>query len=112
MQPHHLRCICAFSVIAAVSGCQHIPARPLDLGATYDELEHRDLAVQSIRDYATSLAAARDATVAPFDAADGLSLVEAEAVALWYNTDLRIARLEVERAGDARIERQHRESHR
>lgn len=99
MQPHPLRCICALLVIAAVSGCQSIPERPLDLRATYDELEQRDLAVRSIRDYAASLVAARHGADAAFDAADGLSLAEAEAVALWYNAELRVARLEVERAG-------------
>lgn len=99
MQPHHLRCICALLVPAAISGCQSVPVRPLDLSASYQELASRDLAVQPVRDYATALTAARGGTDAPFDPADGLSLSEAEAIALWYNPSLRIARLEADRAG-------------
>lgn len=80
------------------AGCQHVPPQPLDLSSTRAALEAREVNVESVRAYAEALATAGDDD-APFDSADGLSLREAQAIALWYNPELRIARLEAEQAG-------------
>ncbi len=97
MRFHFLKCFGA-STIAFICGCQSVPVRPLDLNAVYEEIAHRDIAVQPVQEYAARLLSQRS-SASPFDVQDGLSLLEAEAVALWYNPNLRIARLEAERAG-------------
>lgn len=97
MRFHFLKCL-AMSLVIVICGCQIVPVRPLVLNASYEELVQRDIAVQPVQDYAARLLAQRGDT-SPFDVQDGLSLHEAEAIALWYNPDLRIARLEADRAG-------------
>lgn len=84
--------LCCALLAFGVSACQHIPPEPLNLAAS----PVPDLAVQPIRDFAASLTGQSSAEA--FDAADGLTLREAQAVALWYNPRLRIARLQVEAA--------------
>lgn len=54
--------------------------------------------VAPVRAYADALAAQSADAGATFDASDGLSLREGLAVALWYNADLRIARIEMDQA--------------
>jgi outer membrane protein TolC len=91
----------ATASLFAASGCQHIAPEPLDLTATAVALRERPLDIAPIRDFAAALSALTGDESAVFDASDGLTLREAQAVALWYNLDLRIARLEAERAGAA-----------
>jgi len=81
-----------------VTGCQTIPPEPLDLAGSAAALRARDVDIPPVRDYAATLADTEGETSVLFDASDGLSLREAQAVALWYNPDLRIARLEAEAA--------------
>lgn len=89
-----------FAVIsmAVLSGCQSIPARPLGLETSLEALKSREIAPEPVLDYARALAESPDGQPTPFDPADGLSLGEAEAVTLWYNPELRISRLEADRA--------------
>jgi len=82
---------------AALSGCQTMAPRPLDLESGLQAWKSREIAPEPVLDYARSLAAARGASPAEVDA-DGLSLAAAEAVALWYNTELRVSRMEAGRA--------------
>lgn len=82
----------------AATGCQHVPPQPLDLGTTRVELAARQPDVEQVRTFAAKLLGNTTADSAVFDPADGLSLREAEAVALWYNTDLRVSRLELQQA--------------
>lgn len=101
-----MRCICrvalaATSVAVVLSGCQHAPPAPLDLKAALRDAGARDVNVEPVRAYAAALAAAHGEAGAPFDTSDGLSLREGQAVALWYNAELRIARLEAAGAGAA-----------
>lgn len=92
--------ICASCTVCAVCGCQNIPTHPLNPNTTYAELLNRDVNVQGILEFAAALSREQYTTSEmAFDVRDGLSLHEAEAVALWYNADLRIARLEAERTG-------------
>ena len=78
-------------------GCQHIPAAPLDLSASVQDLRGRDVNIEPVKAFAEKLSAAAPTPVV-FDPADGLSLPEAEAIALWYNPELRVARIEAEGA--------------
>lgn len=92
--------VCSGVILLAFSGCQTVPPRPLGLESHLEALDSRVLDVEAVRDYAQALALSHgDDTPTPvFDPEDGISLVEAEAIALWYNPALRLARLEVERA--------------
>lgn len=90
--------LAASGLMALAAGCQHAPPRPLDFHETAAALAARDVTVAPVHAYAQVLAAAQGTTPAVFDPADGLSLAEAEAVALWFNPDLRIARLQADQA--------------
>src|SRR5688500_11327643 len=78
---------------AALAGCQQYRPSPLDLGGHPSRLSARDAAAPEVAEYAAGLAALGDAAPEPFDAGDGLSLREAEVVALFFNPKLRLARL-------------------
>jgi outer membrane protein TolC len=87
-------CLSALAAVSLIaSGCQHLPPQPLDMHGIHTALQERELEVEPVRAYANALAAEAGAAE-PFDASDGLSLREAQAVALWYNPNLRIARIE------------------
>ena len=74
-------------------GCQSYQRKPLAMADYIHEWDARLLDVDPVRGYAASLARnAGDET--PFNIADGLSLHEAQAIALHFNPQLRIARAE------------------
>ncbi len=81
------------------SACQRYARVPLDLRAHQGVIEARDPAGADVAAYANKLAAT-DEESAPYDPTDGLTLREAEAVALFFNPQLRLARL---RANVARV---------
>jgi cobalt-zinc-cadmium efflux system outer membrane protein len=70
--------------------------QPLDLGAAHAALQARDLNAERVIDYAKALASASAGQSQVFDPSDGISLLEGQAIALWYNPELRIARLQLE----------------
>ncbi|MCH8252063.1 MAG: TolC family protein [Planctomycetes bacterium] len=80
-------------IVVCVGGCQSYDRRPLELTEYEHEWAGRSLDVEPILSYAASLVDVAEAQ-APFDAGDGLSLGEAEAVALHFNPRLRVARAE------------------
>lgn len=82
----------------AIAGCQSIPTSPLALDSSLEALKTREIAPQPVLDYALALTKARASEGAPFDVDDGLSLAEAEAVALWYSPEVRVSRLEADAA--------------
>jgi cobalt-zinc-cadmium efflux system outer membrane protein len=82
----------------ASAGCQSYRPRALDLTAHDDIWRSRSAASAEVAEFAQSLAERHGDPAVSFDASDGLSLHEAEAVALVFNADLRLARL---RAGVA-----------
>lgn len=88
----------ALSLAALFSGCQHIPPEPLNLSAINEELQNRPLDIEAVQDYATRLRSSSSDAPTTFDVADGVSLQEAQAIALWYNGHLRVARMEAEQA--------------
>ncbi len=79
------------AVMALICGCQSYNRQPLGLANYASEWADRSLDVESIQRYATLLSDA-SAGEAMFDSSDGLSLYEAEAVALHFNPQLRVAR--------------------
>ena len=80
------------AVCAALPGCRtHTPA-PLALDATEREFLVRSVDGPALAEYSARLAQHAPAAGA-FDPTDGLSLAEAEAVALCMNRELRAARL-------------------
>jgi hypothetical protein len=85
------------------TGCQHYEPRPLDLESHHLAWSARTPGDESIRALADRLAETGDGGV--FDPTDGLTLEEAEVVALVYNPDLRLQRLRAgivaARAGEA-----------
>ncbi|HBS28413.1 MAG TPA: hypothetical protein DEB06_02945 [Phycisphaerales bacterium] len=82
------------ALVGAPIGCRSYEARPLDLRASRDEWLSRSPGDRTVRDLAASLAAQEGVPPGEFDADDGLSLAEGEVVALVFNPDLRLARLQ------------------
>ncbi len=78
------------SVILA--GCQSYQSRPLDLAAHRNAWEARSPGDEPVRAFADSLDQSGETGV--YDQSDGLSLAEGEVVALVYNPELRLARLQ------------------
>ena len=83
--------IVAAIAAAGLAGCQSHPRKPLDVAAHVAEYHARTAASPSVAEYAASLNAATPGRIA-FDPADGLTLEEAEVVALVFNPELREAR--------------------
>ncbi len=76
-------------------GCQSYEPRPLDLDATRAAWLVRSPSDDSVREFAAALDRAEGRSPSKaFDADDGLTLAEGEAVALVFNPALRQARLE------------------
>jgi len=80
-----------------LSGCQFYERKPLDLAATRDAWQSRSPSDETARQFAERLLGAEGrAGVIDFDPSDGLTLAEAEPVALVFNRNLRVARLEAD----------------
>ncbi|MEX1015497.1 MAG: TolC family protein [Phycisphaeraceae bacterium] len=76
----------------ALVGCQSYQPRPLELAAYRQAWQRRDVTDASVAAFAEQLEAREGVELEHFDPTDGLSLAEAEVVALWFNPDLRVAR--------------------
>jgi cobalt-zinc-cadmium efflux system outer membrane protein len=94
------RALCALIGAATLwsTGCQSYKPQPLDLPAHIDVWRGRTPESAEVAAFAQQLADTGVAHASPIDTGDGLSLREAEIVALVFNPDLRLARL---RAGVA-----------
>lgn len=82
------------ALLCVLPGCQSYEPRPLDLDATRAAWLSRTAGDLSVRDFAASLNTVDAGERLVFDSSDGLTLAEAEAVALVFNPELRLARLE------------------
>lgn len=91
------------AVVAVLTGCQSYKPQPLDIDAHRALWEARTPHDEGIGAFVERLAM-EDASAALFDVEDGVSLREAEAVALLFNPNLRLARL---RAGVAIASAEH-----
>ena len=85
--------------ILFVAGCQTYAPRPLTLDAHQEAFLSRTLEGGDVASFAEKLDAINDGEPSAFDLADGITLGEAECVALVFNQELRVARL---RAGVTR----------
>jgi outer membrane protein TolC len=84
--------------VVLLAGCQSYQPLPLDLAEHQANVATRLAEDESLHAFAERLTAADTDTDDPFDTSDGISSAEAEVIALFYNPDLRLARL---RAGAA-----------
>jgi outer membrane protein TolC len=73
------------------AGCQSYEARPLDLPAHRAAWLERSPESEPVVEFARKLSEP-DGAVDRFDPSDGISLAEAEVIALVFNADLRLAR--------------------
>jgi len=80
--------------LLVLAGCASYERRPLELEQYVDDWSVREISADSIREYAKTLTDGEEH--APYDPSDGLSLAEAEAVALVFNAQLRLARAQAE----------------
>lgn len=78
------------AVAAAIGGCRSYEPKPLALDDARRDFLARAVSGESLAEYSARFAA--PAPAAAFDPADGISLEEAEAIALVLNRDLRLAR--------------------
>ena len=90
--------------VAALAGCQSYQSSPLDPEAYESSWRLRTPSDEAVRAFAARLAEEGLTDAPPFDPDDGLSIPEAELVALVFNPDLRLARL---RAGVAQATAEH-----
>ncbi|MFM9995370.1 MAG: TolC family protein [Phycisphaerales bacterium] len=92
--------------VAATGGCRSYERKPLELAATREAWLARSPSDESARRFAGTLGRAESdgGAVPVFDPSDGLTLGEAEPVALVFNRELRLARL---RAGVLRATAEH-----
>jgi outer membrane protein TolC len=83
-----------FLTIAGVAfaGCQSYEEKPLDLKQIRTAWKARSPNNQGVKDYAGQLAGYAFDKTAEYDPSDGLSVKEAEILALFFNPDLREAR--------------------
>ena len=96
--------LCATTAVLSLIGCQSYEPKPLDLEAHESDWRLRAPDDESVRSFIDSLDSAIEPAAQAFDPTDGLSLAEAELVALVYNPDLRLSRL---RAGAAKASAEH-----
>lgn len=80
---------------AFLGACQSYKAQPLNETAIRSSFDARDAADSTVSSFIERQRSEHPSTSVSFDVADGLSLSEAELVALVYNADLRVARMRV-----------------
>ena len=77
-----------------LASCQSYEPAPLDIGGYRIALDGRVIDTEPITAFALRLRTAGEDVPERFDPSDGISYAEGEVLALFYNPDLRIARLE------------------
>lgn len=95
--PHNRMSHCAIATAALIlvvaGGCQSYRPQPLELSAHRQAFLARAAEAPEVAEFARSLAERDGGAERVFEPADGITLWEAEAIALVFNTDLRLARL-------------------
>lgn len=91
IQRNGLRLLACASLLL-LGACQQYRPSPLDPKAHLQSWHQRSTSDKSVRDFAKRLNG-RNSKSIRFNPADGLSLAEAEIVAMVYNPDLRLSRL-------------------
>lgn len=80
-------------MLCTLAGCQSYERAPLDLTKHRAAFDTRIENIEGIERFAERLSHQGDAVPDRFDPTDGLTRAEGEVLALFYNADLRIARL-------------------
>jgi len=80
--------------VSLPAGCQTYTPAPLDLPAFHDAFGDRPEAFEALEHFVARLRGQGVDVPENFDVSDGLSPAEGEVLALFYNSDLRLARLE------------------
>lgn len=99
-----MRTVGLIAVGLLLSACQVYEPRPLDLQSHRNEWRDRLANEAAVATFVNDLQTRNHTGLARFDLSDGLSLPEAELVAMVFNPDLRLARL---RAGFAEASAEH-----
>ncbi len=89
------------AIVALAAGCQSYTPAPLNLVAHEESVQQRVDQFEPIDAFVHRLQADGQHLELIFDPTDGISLAEGEVLALFYNADLRLARIE---AGAARAQ--------
>ena len=76
-----------------IVGCQSYEPAPLDSGSYRNALETRLIEIEPVTEFANRMNTVANSPVT-FDITDGISSEEGEVIALFYNPELRLARLE------------------
>jgi cobalt-zinc-cadmium efflux system outer membrane protein len=92
--PSALVSLSVATLLALLAGCQSYERLPLDLDKHQKEWNARNPAGSNVATFAAELAKRDRNQRGIYDPADGLTLAEAEVVALFFNADLRTKRLE------------------
>jgi outer membrane protein TolC len=80
------------ALAACAGACQQYRAAPLELGAHREAFLARTPEAASVAEFARALDRDEQTTTPVFDPSDGVTVAEAEAIAMVFNTDLRVAR--------------------
>ena len=87
-------CVCFAVLTIFAGGCQSYEPSPLRIDSYRASLESRVLETEQLSAFVDRLDSMSDNISTQFDLSDGISPYEGEVLALVYNPDLRIARLE------------------
>lgn len=93
-RPRAVPCIRYAALATLLAGCQSYERAPLDLHAHAADLAARASMTGPLREFVEVLATSGSSVPDRFDFSDGLSPPEGEVLALFYNPDLRLARLD------------------
>ena len=93
MKLNYWRNFSFFAIAFLIVGCQSYEPKLLDIGHYRHSLETRLIDIEPVTAFAQRLSSATG-TPQQFDLSDGVSPSEGEVIALFYNPELRIARLE------------------
>lgn len=92
--------LCAVVILLVATSCQHRPPERLDLAESLRDIQLRSLDAEPVQAFAQRLVAKQHTVPQAFNPADGVALVEAEAIALAYNADIHRARLTLRHAAE------------
>ena len=85
--------VCISFIAFFFAGCQSYEPKPIDIGSYRNALETRLIDIEPVEQFVSRIANDSSAP-ATFNISDGISPAEGEVIALFYNPELRIARLE------------------
>lgn len=87
-------CLIGAALAGVLAGCRSYERAPLDLVGHAADFQRRATVGEPLRAFAARLASSGGPAPERFDPADGLSPAEGEVLALFFNADLRLARLD------------------